>query len=68
MLLDTGSSDAIWLFENETIGIPDKNYDDFLGRGLGGDIFGKRTKVRSIKICLLFITVGKQEYVPEKSK
>jgi len=50
MLLDTGSSDAVWLFENETIGIPDKNYDDFLGRGLGGDIFGKRTKVRSIKI------------------
>ncbi|MFK7813804.1 MAG: PDZ domain-containing protein [Maribacter sp.] len=50
MLLDTGSSDAIWLFENANIGIPDKNFDDFLGRGLGGDIFGKRTKVRSIKI------------------
>lgn len=50
MLLDTGSSDAIWLFENEEIGLPDKNYDDFLGRGLAGDIFGKRTRVSSMKI------------------
>jgi len=50
MLLDTGSSDAIWLFENEAIGIPDKNYDDFLGKGLSGNIFGKRTMVSSIKI------------------
>lgn len=50
MLLDTGSSDAIWLFENESIGIPDKNYDDFLGKGLGGNIFGKRTMVNSINI------------------
>ena len=50
MLLDTGSSDAIWLLENEFIGIPEMNYNDFLGRGLAGDIYGKRTKVRSIKI------------------
>ena len=50
MLLDTGSSDAIWLFENEQIGVPAKNYDDFLGRGLAGDIFGKRTRVHSMKI------------------
>lgn len=50
MLLDTGSSDAIWLFEGNTIGVPEKNYDDFLGRGLGGDIFGKRTKVNRMKI------------------
>lgn len=50
MLMDTGSSDAIWLFENEAIGVPDKNYVDFLGRGLGGDIYGKRTKINRIKI------------------
>ncbi len=50
MLLDTGSSDAIWLFENEKIDIPDKNYEDYLGKGLSGDIFGKRTMVKSIKI------------------
>lgn len=50
MLLDTGSSDSIWLFENENIEIPDKSYDDFLGKGLSGNIFGKRTMVNSIKI------------------
>lgn len=50
MLLDTGSSDAIWLLESEDIGIPDKNYDDFLGKGLSGNVFGKRTMVSQIKI------------------
>lgn len=50
MLIDTGSSDAIWLFENDDIGVPDKNYEDFLGRGLAGNIFGKRTQVNSMKI------------------
>ena len=50
MLVDTGSSDAIWLFEDDTIDVPEKNYEDFLGRGLGGNIFGKRTKVNSISL------------------
>nr|WP_149304768.1 PDZ domain-containing protein [Pareuzebyella sediminis] len=50
LLVDTGSSDAIWLFEDDTIGIPEKSYTDFLGKGLNGDIFGKRTKVEGIKI------------------
>lgn len=50
MLLDTGSSDAIWLLENEDIQIPDNFYEDFLGRGLGGDVFGKRTRVKSMKL------------------
>lgn len=53
LLVDTGSSDAIWLFQDEEkgIGIPEKNYDDFLGKGLNGNIFGKRTKVDRIKIA-----------------
>jgi len=66
MLLDTGSSDAIWLFENESIGIPDTNYNDFLGRGLAGDIFGKRTKVRSIKIGSFVIEDAKTAF-PDKA-
>jgi hypothetical protein len=67
MLLDTGSSDAIWLFENHDICIPDKNYDDFLGRGLGGDIFGKRTKVRSIKIGDFVIEDAKTAFPDQAS-
>lgn len=50
LLVDTGSSDAIWLFEDEAIDLPEKNYDDFLGEGLNGSIFGKRTKVKSINL------------------
>ncbi len=50
MLLDTGSSDAIWLMENEDIRVPDTFYEDFLGRGLGGDVYGKRTRIKSMKL------------------
>ena len=52
LLVDTGSSDALWLFHEPEKGleIPQKNYEDYLGRGLSGDIFGKRTKVSGVKI------------------
>lgn len=52
LLVDTGSSDALWLFHDPEKGvkIPDKNYDDFLGKGLNGDIFGKRTKLKGVRI------------------
>ncbi|PCJ92700.1 MAG: aspartate aminotransferase [Flavobacteriaceae bacterium] len=52
LLVDTGSSDAVWLFEDQEKGLelPIKNYEDFLGRGLSGNIFGKRTKVNSFAI------------------
>ncbi|MBO0592054.1 aspartyl protease family protein [Cellulophaga sp. E16_2] len=52
LLVDTGSSDAIWLFEDREKGIdvPLLNYDDFLGKGLNGDVFGKRTKVNGFRL------------------
>ncbi|MFT6368959.1 MAG: hypothetical protein ACJAWH_000033 [Maribacter sp.] len=50
MLLDTGSSDAIWLFENDSIVLPRNHYDDFLGKGLSGDVYGKRTRISHIQI------------------
>ena len=52
LLVDTGSSDALWLFHQPEKGleIPQNNYEDYLGRGLSGDIFGKRAKVSGIKI------------------
>ncbi|TLP81006.1 PDZ domain-containing protein [Maribacter sp. ACAM166] len=50
LLIDTGSSDAVWLFEDEHIRIPEKYYEDFLGKGLAGDIYGKRTKIHHLKI------------------
>ncbi len=48
LLLDTGGSDALWLFTNDDIPIPKKSFDDFLGKGLSGDILGKRSRINQI--------------------
>lgn len=52
LLVDTGSSDALWLFPEPERGldIPAKNYEDHLGTGLSGEIYGKRSKIRGFKI------------------
>lgn len=52
LLIDTGSSDALWLFENDSLGITySKNYfDDFLGHGLSGSVYGKRSKIDALLI------------------
>ncbi|MCL9808594.1 aspartyl protease family protein [Flavobacterium luminosum] len=50
MLIDSGSSDALWLFEDtsELIKIPKKNFEDFLGNGFSGEIFGKRSRTEEV--------------------
>jgi len=52
LLIDSGASDAIWLFPgtNDSIVYPTKGTELFLGQGLNGDIFGKQSKVESITI------------------
>lgn len=52
LLIDTGGSDALWLFENsaQSISIPPHTFDDFLGKGLSGTIFGKRSIVESFRL------------------
>lgn len=67
LLVDTGSSDAIWLFEDKDIGIPDQNYEDYLGKGLSGDIFGRRTKVNSIRIGSFALRDAKAAFPDKKS-
>ena len=67
LLVDTGSSDAIWLFEDKDIGIPDQNYEDFLGKGLSGDIFGRRTKVNSIKLGSFALRDAKAAFPDKKA-
>ncbi|WP_296323623.1 aspartyl protease family protein [Winogradskyella sp.] len=53
LLIDTGGSDALWLFEGskQDIKIPeDKYFKDFLGKGLSGPVYGKRSKVNAFSL------------------
>lgn len=52
LLIDTGGSDAIWLFEDDSKDIvsPVLYFDDFLGNGFSGEIFGKRARIEKIKL------------------
>lgn len=52
LLIDSGGSDAMWLFQNSHPDIvePVKFFRDFLGEGLSGTIYGKRTYIKSLVI------------------
>lgn len=52
LLVDTGNSDALWLFQEKmgTIPIPENNFVDFLGKGFSGNINGKRARLTSFAI------------------
>ena len=51
MLIDIGNSDAFWVFENNKIKLPKKNFPDFLGKGFSGDIEGHRAKLEKFSIA-----------------
>lgn len=50
LLVDTGASDALWLSTNSDnrISIPENNIETFLGRGLNGDLYGKKGRIGAI--------------------
>jgi hypothetical protein len=50
LLVDTGSSDALWLAESsdERIKLPQNHIETFLGRGLSGDLFGIKGRIDGI--------------------
>ncbi len=53
LLIDTGGSDALWLFEDKNLNIvplKDMYFEDFLGNGLSGAVFGLRSKVTNFNI------------------
>ena len=52
LLIDSGGGDALWLFphSNPDIIVSDNYFDDFLGRGLNGNIFGKKSRIKKLKI------------------
>lgn len=52
LLIDSGGSDTIWLFENtkENIKTPNRFFSDVLGEGLSGSIYGNRSRMPKIKL------------------
>lgn len=52
LLIDTGSWESLWLFENpqQNIRVPEKHIEDYLGYGLNGEIHGKRSRLEKLKI------------------
>ncbi|MEP2936944.1 MAG: aspartyl protease family protein [Gilvibacter sp.] len=52
LLLDSGSGDALWLFKDKEpyLIMPKKSFKDFLGLGLSGNIFGERTKIKTVSL------------------
>jgi len=68
LLIDSGGSDALWLFEksSDKIKIPEKYYQDYLGKGLSGNIYGKRSKITKIIIGDYFFTDANVAY-PDSS-
>ena len=51
LLIDTGNSDAVWVFTDKTtkISLPEKNIQDYLGKGFSGSVFGKRGRMQSFE-------------------
>lgn len=47
LLIDSGSTDAVWLFQGQAdkVKLPELHFEDFLGRGLSGDIQGERGRI-----------------------
>lgn len=53
LLIDSGGSDALWLFEDEKRGVKPINsnyFEDYLGKGLSGNVYGKRSKITSFAL------------------
>lgn len=50
LLIDIGNSDAFWIFENNKIKLPKRNFPDFLGKGFSGDIEGHRARIQKFII------------------
>ena len=70
LLIDSGSSDALWLFENDSLGLkPSRGFFiDFLGHGLNGSIYGKRSKVdqfslKSFRLKYVNVSYPNREYI-----
>ncbi len=51
LLLDTGSGDALWIFETSpSFSKPTNGFQDYLGFGLSGNVYGVRSKIELLQL------------------
>ncbi len=52
LLVDSGSGDAVWLFQSaeDNIYVPEESFEDFLGFGIGGSVYGQRSRIDQLSI------------------
>lgn len=52
LLIDIGNSDALWLFneKDKRIKVSEKNFNDYLGLGFSGTVYGKRGRIKKLQI------------------
>jgi hypothetical protein len=52
LLIDSGLGDAVWMLsdDNQGIKVPDRYFEDFLGFGMGGSVYGLRSRLKSLKL------------------
>ena len=51
MLIDIGSSDSVWYFDDNIIsGEANRYFTDLLGLGLSGNIYGKRSRISRVAV------------------
>lgn len=48
LLVDTGLGDGLWLFEDEKIRSNSNYFEDVLGEGIGGTVFGKKSRLEEL--------------------
>jgi hypothetical protein len=66
-LIDTGSSDAFWVFEKENISAPDNAFFDYVGYGLENAVEGKRSKTEAIRLGEFTIEQPKTAFIDASS-
>ena len=68
LLIDSGGSDSLWLFEDDSLGIKSENkfFNDFLGHGLSGSVFGKRSRIDAFYLKSFELTNANVAY-PDSS-
>jgi hypothetical protein len=51
LLIDIGNSDALWLFheKDKRIVVSNKSFDDYLGIGFSGKVYGKRCRIKKLQ-------------------